>query len=225
VAGPVTAAGTGGRPLGLLLDYGGVLTVPVAAAHAAWCHRAGLDPGVLDDVLRRWQAVSQRGREPVSLVERGQLSPAEFERELAARLSEAAGRPVAHAGLLGRILAAFAPDDAMVGVARQIRRTHTRVGLVTNSWGSGTPWERYHGLFDAKVVSYQVGVRKPELAIYLLAAARLGVPPGRCVFVDDLPRNIEGARQAGMLGVCHRDRPATRRALAALFGLSAPGSP
>jgi putative hydrolase of the HAD superfamily len=42
---------------------------------------------------------------------------------------------------------------------------------------------------------------KPDTRIYALAAKRLGVPAENCVFVDDLPANVEGARAAGMLGI------------------------
>ena len=40
--------------------------------------------------------------------------------------------------------------------------------------------------FDAVVISSQVEMRKPEPAIYRLAADELAVPLGRIVFVDDI---------------------------------------
>jgi putative hydrolase of the HAD superfamily len=35
------------------------------------------------------------------------------------------------------------------------------------------------------VISDQVGLRKPDPAIYLLTAAKIGVPAADCIFVDD----------------------------------------
>lgn len=61
-----------------------------------------------------------------------------------------------------------------------------------------------YDLFDDVVCSADVGVAKPEPRIYALAAERLGLPPEQCVFIDDLERNIEAAREAGMHGVHFR---------------------
>jgi len=48
------------------------------------------------------------------------------------------------------------------------------------------------------VISDQVGLRKPDPAIYTLAAAKIGVAPGSCVFVDDTAANLPAARDLGM---------------------------
>ena len=59
-------------------------------------------------------------------------------------------------------------------------------------------------LFDDIVVSADVGMAKPDARIYALSAQRLGLPPDECVFIDDLPRNVEAAREAGMQAVHFR---------------------
>ena len=61
-----------------------------------------------------------------------------------------------------------------------------------------------HALFDDVVVSAEVGMAKPDPAIFRLAADRLGLPPAACVFVDDWDDNVEAARAVGMRGVLHR---------------------
>jgi len=61
-----------------------------------------------------------------------------------------------------------------------------------------------HRLFDDVVVSAEVGMAKPEPAIFHLAADRLGLAPRECVFVDDWDDNVTAAREVGMLGVLHR---------------------
>jgi putative hydrolase of the HAD superfamily len=63
---------------------------------------------------------------------------------------------------------------------------------------------RIHHLFDDIVCSAEVGMAKPEAEIFRLAASRLGVAPGECVFVDDWDQNIEAARTVGMTGVLYR---------------------
>ena len=54
------------------------------------------------------------------------------------------------------------------------------------------------------MISSEVGLRKPDPAIYELAAERIGLPPEACVYVDDLPGNLKPARALGMATVLHR---------------------
>jgi putative hydrolase of the HAD superfamily len=58
--------------------------------------------------------------------------------------------------------------------------------------------------FDALVVSHEVGVRKPHAQIYQHVCALACSHPGECLFIDDLPANVEGARQAGWRGIVYR---------------------
>ena len=95
----------------------------------------------------------------------------------------------------------------MLDGVRAARRAGVRTAMLSNSWGE----DRYDRallaeLFDAWVISGEVGLRKPDPAIYELAAERLGLPPAACVFVDDLPGNLKPARALG-----HGHRPAPRR--------------
>jgi HAD superfamily hydrolase (TIGR01509 family) len=71
--------------------------------------------------------------------------------------------------------------------------------------------------FDALVFSGEVGVAKPDPAVYLIAAERLGLPAARCAFVDDSAANVRGAVEAGMVGVHHRSVSETLDELAVLF--------
>lgn len=57
--------------------------------------------------------------------------------------------------------------------------------------------------FDAIVLSSEVGMIKPSRDIYLLMAARLGVQPEECVMIDDMEKNVVGARAVGMQGVMY----------------------
>jgi len=62
---------------------------------------------------------------------------------------------------------------------------------------------------DAVVSADEVGRGKPDPAIFLEAARRLGLAPGRCVVVEDAPAGIEAARRAGMpsIGVLSEHHP------------------
>ena len=55
--------------------------------------------------------------------------------------------------------------------------------------------------FDAIVSGDEVEKGKPAPDIFLLAAKRIGVPPGECTVFEDSPHGIEGALRAGMNAV------------------------
>ncbi len=56
-------------------------------------------------------------------------------------------------------------------------------------------------LFDAVVLSSDVGVAKPEIAAFQMIADKLGVKLSQCVMIDDNYPNIDAANAAGMHGV------------------------
>ena len=58
--------------------------------------------------------------------------------------------------------------------------------------------------FDAYVLSYEVGYMKPHPRIYKEALLKARSRAEECVFVDDLPENIEGARNAGMNAILYK---------------------
>jgi putative hydrolase of the HAD superfamily len=63
------------------------------------------------------------------------------------------------------------------------------------------------GHFDALVMSHEVGHVKPTVEFYWACAEAAGRPIGECIFIDDLPENVAGARAAGMMGILYRDTP------------------
>jgi HAD superfamily hydrolase (TIGR01509 family) len=70
------------------------------------------------------------------------------------------------------------------------------------------------GLFDAVVISAQIGVMKPAPGAFQAILDRLGVGAPDAVFIDDFPPNVEGARAAGMQAIHFKpgtDLPATLR--------------
>ncbi len=52
-------------------------------------------------------------------------------------------------------------------------------------------------LFQVHALSFRLRALKPQLEIYRAAAALAGVAPERIFFTDDLPENVQGAREAG----------------------------
>ena len=54
--------------------------------------------------------------------------------------------------------------------------------------------------FDGIVVSADVHIIKPNLGIYRHLLSAYGLRPEECLFIDDMPANVEGAKKAGMEG-------------------------
>lgn len=100
-------------------------------------------------------------------------------------------------------------DTTLIEAIRQYRKTY-KVGLLSNAWDDlrEVLQTRYPILseFDAAVISSEVGNRKPHYRIYHLAARWLGVQPAEAIFIDDLPANVEGAREAGLHAIHFRSR-------------------
>ena len=117
------------------------------------------------------------------------------------------------------VLSGVRDDDAaaMEAVLRAARAAGLRTALLSNAGGCGRP--EWPDLFDTVVLSGLAGVAKPDPDAYLLVAERLGVEPARCVFVDDLRRNVLGAAAVGMTGVHHSSVAATRLELEVLLDL------
>ncbi len=66
----------------------------------------------------------------------------------------------------------------------------------------GISESKLYPFFDQTILSYQVGLQKPDSRIYHRAADLLEVAPEECVFVGDGGSNeLEGARNAGMRAV------------------------
>lgn len=212
----------------VITDWGGVLTQPMRDMVRHWIEADQIDWDTYRAVITPWLAVAYASAEitgtaatrdnPVHALERGECTVPEFERILAARLVRTDGKAVIADGLLTRMLAAGRPVPAMYELIRGLRRKGLRTGLLSNSWGtSGYAREDFPELFDAVVISAEVGMRKPEPRIFRHAAEELGVSPEACVFIDDAEANVSAAIGCGMTGILHTDPAATVARLTELF--------
>ncbi len=106
----------------------------------------------------------------------------------------------------------FERNQPVVALVEELRAAGFRLGVLTNNvrefrpnWWPLLPFEEW---FDDIVDSHEVGLRKPNAAIYQLALARLGAEAGRTAFLDDAPTNVAGAERVGMRGVLVDEDPA-----------------
>jgi epoxide hydrolase-like predicted phosphatase len=195
---------------GLLVDYGGVLTTNLFDSFRSFCELEGLEPQTIGRRFREDRAC----RALLIDLETGKLPEEEFE----PRFAEALG--VKAPELIDRLFAGSGPDEEMLAAVLRARQGGIATGLISNSWGT----RRYDRaqlaeLFDGVVISGEVGIRKPAPEIYEMGAREIGIPPGACVFVDDLPFNLEPAAELGMATVHHRAAPETISELERLLGV------
>ncbi|MFN2615355.1 MAG: HAD family hydrolase [Actinomycetota bacterium] len=205
----------------LLVDYGGVMTTSIVESFAAFCAAEQLD---VESFRAAVLGTARKPDSPFAKIETGAISPEEFDEAVARLLTDACGKPVAHARLKQRMFATVVPVQEMFDAVRTARANGVRTAVVSNSWGGRDyPLDELSSTFDSIVISGEIGLRKPEPEIYLHSARSLDVEPRDCVFVDDFRVNIEGAEAVGMTGVLHKDPAETIGRLEDRFGMSLHG--
>ena len=189
---------------GAIFDLGGVMTEPLGR------HRETIVDPVQLDLLRFFLSDFRdvyhlpTGVHDLHLLETGAISDDEFFERMAARYvaagghSEVVGQMAQHVVFGGGMVAC----GAMIDAVRQVKAGGLRTALLTNISRSGERLWRslmpVDELFDVVVDSSQVGMRKPDPAIFRLTCDRLGLDPADCLFVDDLRCNVEAATALGM---------------------------
>jgi epoxide hydrolase-like predicted phosphatase len=205
---------------GLVVDWGGVLTGDLRVAVQSWAQADGVDLEAYVSIMRDWfgEPVGVEARlNPIHALERGEMTVPDFESRLAVALTERTGNAYEPQGLLTRMFERFEHAHDMSGLVRRARSTGLRTALLSNSWGNDYPRDGWDEMFDAVVISGEVGMRKPEPRIYEHTLELLGLPASSCVFVDDMPHNVAAAVEIGMIGVVHSSYDETRTELEALF--------
>lgn len=103
---------------------------------------------------------------------------------------------------MGRVLYALDPAYEVLHVAREARAAGIRTAVLSNSLGDDPcdPYLPYrlHEIFDVVVMSAELGIRKPDPAIFKHTVERLGVAARACVFADDTEVNLVAAQAMGM---------------------------
>ncbi|MEV2274694.1 HAD family phosphatase [Nocardiopsis sp. NPDC049922] len=216
---PVTAVWT---------DFGGVLTPPIAETMRNFCQRTGIDAHALLTVIG--EVTESFGTDDyMEPIDTPIVTEAEWLARIGVLLRERHG--------IDRRLTTLADDwfkdretnHAWVERLEGLRSRGLFVGMLSNmvpTWDAH--WRRMvdvTALFDDVVLSFEVGARKPQAAMFELAARRAGVDPGRCLLVDDIERNCEGARAAGWHAVHFRDTDQASAELARLVDAPAEVTP
>jgi putative hydrolase of the HAD superfamily len=183
----------------VLFDFGGVMVSSPFDLVGTAGAKAGVDPAVvLDLMMGDYTADTDH---PWHRLERGEIEMAEYAIGLVTRCQEA-GVELDFSAMKS-FYGQLTVHEPMVDAVRRLKNDRYGTGLLTNNvreagaeWRTKLPLDE---LFDVIVDSCEVGMRKPNPAIYQLALDRLGgVEPARAVFLDDAPGNVVGAQRAGL---------------------------
>jgi putative hydrolase of the HAD superfamily len=201
----------------VIVDWGGVLTLPpspevltrmqslvgldAATFAATWFrHRRAYDLGQVDaaEYWRRVGAEARRSFDASTLRTLRELDAACFE----------------------------ARNPAMVTWLRALKAANRKLALLSNTpreqWVALQHTLTWLPLLDVVVLSCDLGVAKPDPAIYAHCLERLGCEGRETLFVDDRPENVAGAERLGIQAVVYTTPEALRASLQELSGTLLP---
>ncbi len=196
----------------VLFDFAGVLT------SSPWAALAEAGGGDLELIIGSYE---QDTDHPWHQVERGEMTILDW-MDAVRQLGEERGVEVDFSPLRA-LLGDMTVHDPIVDHVRALREQGYKLALVTNNvregssmWRSMVPVDE---LFDVVIDSSEVGMRKPNVAIYHHALEQLGgIPPEEAVFLDDTPGNVEGAKRAGLHAILVEHPEQAIQDLTALLG-------
>lgn len=102
----------------------------------------------------------------------------------------------------------YQPNSELLKYIHDNLRSKYKLGIISNS---GADWvlkilgDENKKLFDDVLLSYKVGLIKPNPQIYKMSAKNLGVKENECVFIDDIQIYCRGAEEVGMKSVWYRN--------------------
>jgi len=113
-------------------------------------------------------------------------------------------------------------DQELLGFVVSLKSDY-QVGLLSNAWMNARMLLDMHfnfiDVFDVSVFSSEVGIRKPDQAIFKLMLEKMGVKAENAVFIDDMPLNIEGAISASLHAIRYTDTPQIINALKIMLNI------
>jgi putative hydrolase of the HAD superfamily len=177
----------------VIFDYGEVLSGPPdpqahrnllaiagvpeeAFEKAYWAHRLDYDADILDGQTY-WQTVARDTGVSFTVKQIGQL----LEQDAIMWMNL---------------------NPAMIAWIPRIKAAGFRLGILSNM-GFGVldymrPRFAWLAQFDYLTFSCDLGIVKPDPAIYLHTVKKLGVAPDQALFIDNLEKNITGAEAVGL---------------------------
>jgi putative hydrolase of the HAD superfamily len=205
----------------VVFDWAGVLAGPPVTDFAEFEARLGVPAGSMPELLGL-QPYATDGANMWHQRELGRASALEWAEWYVGRIV-AAGGPAIPPELFvesERDRFAIDPNPVVIDAVQRLKANGYRLAICTNNfietgdvWRSRLPIE----LFDAVVASCDVGLRKPDPAMFEYVSAQLATGSGSTILLDDFAANVEGARAAGWQSILVADHVAAIAELDALL--------
>lgn len=99
------------------------------------------------------------------------------------------------------------PNLAVFRLIERIKTAGYKLGVISNVGQSLEAYvpKQYLQVFDVVTISADLGILKPQAAIYEHHLHKLGVAPNEAIFIDDRQANVDGANAVGMMGIYFTD--------------------
>jgi putative hydrolase of the HAD superfamily len=119
----------------------------------------------------------------------------------------------------------FSINKEVMALVVAMKKKRYRLGLLTNTIPSHSNYWTSKGVskcFEHRIISHEVGMRKPELEIFRIALKRMYLDPRECVFIDDDESFVRVAMQQGMWGIHYKNPQQLKEDLTILLGRNSP---
>ena len=106
--------------------------------------------------------------------------------------------------------------EEVYAIVDRLKTKRVKVMLLTNVsevYAEVLEKEGHYEPFEHKILSYKVGLMKPDPDIFKLALQELAVKPSEAIFIDDLECNVSAAVKLGMQGITFKSPAQLRKEL------------
>lgn len=103
----------------------------------------------------------------------------------------------------------FKENKRLFKIAFKLKDKGYKIGILSDQWALSKEFliSKKTKRFNLKIVSCDVGVRKPNIKIYKLLIKKLGLKAEEILFIDDRKWNIDGAKKAGLKTILFKNNP------------------
>lgn len=193
---------------GVIFDVGGVLVESPFVAALRWRDELGIPDEVMGIMFAEYASLPEPGADPPMWhrVETGHLELDTFVTTVREQFASHLKPDHPAMRLRGADFNVFRDAGAhwpMIHAARDLRRAGLRTAILTNNVKEWAEWRDVIALehFEVVVDSSEVGLRKPDPAIWHLTLERMNLEPHEALFLDDHPENVTAASDLGLRSV------------------------
>jgi putative hydrolase of the HAD superfamily len=130
-------------------------------------------------------------------------------RDFVGRVKQLIGEAVSDEAVVEAWCDIFRPNEELIELLGHLKEDGSRLVLASNTnalhfeWIAGRFGARLD-CFDATVLSYRIGCRKPDAVFFGRCLERAGTAPGSCVYLDDRRDFADAAAALGMAAVVYQ---------------------